>query len=512
MQLASSGFRASKAAQAHFLSPGGGTHAATRAIHIPAFTPRPSGSQTTSTAQNVLKHTRTILSRFVAHLTAPGTLRAPGDVVAGASRPRSFHSPATRIPSIHERMSYPTRCFLARPAPTPFLPRAPTVPRSITQVGLGTARNFSSGRPVFQHLAENVPIYARTFSQAGWQVRMHEERERLKMEKAKAKAQAKAAKKAEAPLRPLKPIAVAPTASSASVDSHVEELDHYFPAPYAPEVTTHLLIPLAPTPTARLPLPVDPPSPSSRPLLPLELIASVHTSHATHALRVSTLFARLDASHVFDDPGVRCEARGDPSGLCTVLEVRFEGWTENKVRSVIGESGTGWCVLEEVWHDQDKAEAADVDAVLDTLSTSGYESEPLIEAASLSGLSDINGSWDASHAQADPARSFVMPTLDFSASFPTPVWSPPAFTYPSGLSTPLSDLQFHNEWSEVEEGVSSPRSVDYDFGSDVESLDSASYARSLSTRGAHSEESWFGFSSRFSERMDEVDRPLEQMF
>ncbi|CDO68908.1 hypothetical protein BN946_scf185000.g51 [Trametes cinnabarina] len=510
MQLASSGVRALKGAQGHLFPSGGGANAAARAIHIPAYIPRPSASQTTSTAQKVYKQTRTILSRFVAHLTAPGLLRAPGDVAAGA--PRSFHTPATRMPSIHDRMSYSARTFLARPGPTPFLPRAPVVPRSVTQVGLGTARNFSSGRPIFQHLAENVPIYARTFSQADWKVRMQEERERLKLEKAKARAQAKAVKKAiQAPLRPLKPVQPAP-ASVAS--THEEELEHYFPASNASKVTTHLLIPLAPTPTSRLPLPENPSSSSSRPLLPLELIASMHTSHTTHALRVSTLFARLDASHVFDDSAVHCEARGDPSGLCTVLEVRFEGWTEAQVRSVLGEAGTGWCVLDEVWHDQDIADAAEMDAALETLSTPGSQSAVPSRTTSLASLPGLHGSWDSSSTAAvDPARSFILPTLDFSASFAGPAaWSPPPSPLPARASAPASDAHLHDQWSEVEDGFSLPDSDDDVFGSDVDSLGSAWYEPSLASSVASVEQNWFGFSSRFSERMSDVGDPREHMF
>ncbi|KAH9890592.1 hypothetical protein C8Q73DRAFT_704884 [Cubamyces lactineus] len=521
MPLASSGFRALKGAQAHFFPSGGGgtAQAATRAIHIPAYTPRPAATQATSAAQSIVRNTRTLLSRFVAHLTTPGTLRVPGDAVAGASRGRAFHTPATRMPTIHDRMSYPARCFLSRPAQVPFLPRAPVVPRSITQVGLGTARNFSSGRPVFQHLAENVPIYARAFSEADWKVRMQEEKERLKLEKAKAKAQAKAAKKAKAPLRPLKPVVRASVTSATKEatkdETQKEELEHYFPTPAAPEVTTHLLIPLAPTPTSRLPLALNPPSSSSRPLLPLELIASMHASHGTHALRVSTLFARLDASRVFDDPGVHCEARGDPTGLCTVLEVRFEGWTANRVRSVLGEAGTGWCALEEVWRDQEREEAEELDAALEALSGAS-EADSDMHSASLSSLSDINGSWDASSAAIDPARSFVLPTLDFSASFAAPAWTPSASVQPQprGISTPLSDLQFHNEWSEVEDGLSSRGSFDYDFGgSEGESVGSGWHSNSSGRGvGRRGDDSWFGFSSQFSERMGEVDGPREYLF
>ncbi|KAI0355033.1 hypothetical protein OH77DRAFT_1425088 [Trametes cingulata] len=503
MQLASSGFRALKGAQTHFFPSGGGTQAAARAIHIPAFTPRPATSQATSTAQTVFKQTRTILSRFVAHLTAPGTLRVPADVVAGVSRARAFHGPATRMPTIHERMSYPARCFLSRPPQVPFLPRAPGVPRNVAQVGLGTARNFSTGRPVFQHLAENVPIYARAFSEADWKVRMQEERERMKLEKAKAKAHAKEARKAKAPLRPLQPLKAISVKTSES-----EELEHYFPAPAAPQVTTHLLIPLAPTPTSRMPLSHS--SSSSRPLLPVEIIASMHTSHGTHALRVSSLFARLDASRVFDDPGIHCEARGDPSGLCTVLEVRFEGWTASRVRGVIGEAGTGWCVLEEVWREQDRTESEELDAVLDTLSVSESERGSSIGTPPVADLPALNGSWGAASSP-DPTASFVLPTLDFSASFAAPAWTPPASVgHPTEVSTPLSEAHLRDEWADIESGFSSPGSYDYDSSSDMESVHSAWYEPPRIP--SRSEESWFGFSSQFSERLRGADGPREQLF
>ena len=85
----------------------------------------------------------------------------------------------------------------------------------------------------------------------------------------------------------------------------LEEAEHYFSAIVVAPVTTYLLVPLAPTPTSRIPLPLDPlppcPGPSDQPkLLPLlSYIGSFHTSHATHSLRVSTLFTRLDQVNVW---------------------------------------------------------------------------------------------------------------------------------------------------------------------------------------------------------------------
>ncbi|TBU24805.1 hypothetical protein BD311DRAFT_765814 [Dichomitus squalens] len=501
MQLATSGFRALKGGgQPHFLAGGGRP---SRSIHIPAFA-RPPPNKPATTAQAVFRHARTAISRFVAHLTTPGTLRSSVHVPSGA---RAYHGPATRMPTINDRLSFPARQILSRPLAVPFLPRPPTVPRHITQVGLGTARNFSTGRPVFQHLVENVPVYARSFSEVDWDFRIKEERERLRLEKQKAKREAKAAKKAKVPFRPVQ-LNVVPTPAASTVESEKDELDHYFPAPAALEVTTYLLIPLAPTPTSRLPLPLNPPSTSAHPLLPFDVIASMHASHGTHALRVSTVFGRLDTAKVFEEPGVHCEARGDPSGLCTVLEVRFEGWTVNKVRGILGEAGTGWCVLEEVWRDQEHTEAEEMDAALEALSVS--EADSLSRDLSLSGLSELNGSWGASDHGIDPSRSFVLPTLDFSASFPVPAWSAPAPRSPSVLSTPMSDFEFHNAWTtQMDDGTSSPGGSGFDGDSDVESAGSdwCDLSRAPSVTDVR-----FGFSSQFSEMMHGSEGPREELF
>lgn len=505
MQLASYGLRALKGGQVHLVPPGGGQPS--RSIHIPASAPRYQ-AQPTSTAQAVFRHTRTLISRFVAHLTTPGTLRTPIHAAAPSAR-RAVHMSAGRLPTIQDRLSFPARHILSKPLAVPFLPRPSVVPRHISQVGLGTARNFSSGRPIFQHLIENVPVYARALNEADWEIRIEEERQRLRMEKQKAKRAAKEMKKVKAPLHSLKQNIVATPATS-TADSQKEELEHYFPVAVVPEVITYLLVPLAPTPTSRLPLPLNPPSTSSaHPLLPLDMITSMHASHRTHGLRVSTVFARLDTARVFDDPGVHCTARGDPSGLCTVLEVRFEGWVASKVRGVLGEAGTGWCVLEEVWHDQERAETEAIDDALEALSASETESASNM---SLSGLSDINGSWGSSTHGIDPAESFVLPTLDFSASFPAQPWSPPASVAPATHPTPLSDLEFHNAWSQLD--ADRPRTSSPGSWSDVESdvgsaVDSDWFELNS---GSSTNDRWFGTSSQFSERMGSSDEPREDVF
>ena len=190
-------------------------------------------------------------------------------------------------------------------------------------------------------------MYTRAFNEVDWDTRIEEERERMRMEKYEAKRAAKAVKKAKAPLRVVS-LNILPTPAE-SIAASKEELE----TAALLEAATYALIPLEPTLTARL-LPLNPPATSAtHTVLPLTVIASLHASHGTHALQVSTLFARLDVVQVFDDLSVHCEARSEPSGVCTTLEVRFEGWTANEVRGILGRAGgvaLTFCTLDfDVW-------------------------------------------------------------------------------------------------------------------------------------------------------------------
>lgn len=293
------------------------------------------------------------------------------------------------------------------------------------QVGLGSARNFSSARPIFQNLAQNVPIAGRAFWEADWDVTKMRDECRVQMgkENGHAKAQAQLTEmikpiKASSPLftEVKTEVSVSDTDSEAAAD-----LEHYFPtANKATEgLTTYLLIPLAPTPTSRLPL-ASSPVPTSERLLPLSELANMHYSHSTHSLRVSSLFARLDVANVWHR-GVSHDAystgrRGD--GVCTMLRVSFAGWSAAEVRSVIGESGTGWCELYEArTSSADTMSESDFDTE-DGASEVGMDAYPFGEVESHDAGADEN--------QMDPSQSFVMPTLDFSSSFPAS--SPPALS------------------------------------------------------------------------------------
>ncbi|KAG7444541.1 uncharacterized protein BT62DRAFT_934183 [Guyanagaster necrorhizus] len=455
MQIASHGARAAARDVSAFFVPKLRT-AAARSIHVSAHPNLlPPGTSTGNTARRILSTARQIASRFYAHLTAPGLgVHRPSSVA------RSIHGGGLpgRIPSIQQRMSHSVRYNLSRPLQHYFIPRGPVVPRTITQVGLGTARNFSSGRVLFENFAQNVPVTGRAFCEVDWEIKMRREKEAMKktIKHDKKKAGGKLSLKAKENkfVLPSTP-ALEPTVEA--------EIEHYFPAPPSNGVTTSLLIPLAPTPTERTPLPPD--TSPHQSLLPLPKLSSIHTSHELHSLRVSSLFARLDVANVWER-GVQCSAyanRADANGVCTILKVEFVGWTKAEVRSVIGESGSGWCVLEEL---RTIPEEDEDDAFSDTSSV-------------FSGISgECEDQMEGPLQFEEPTGSFILPTVDFSSSFIT--------------SRAPSDFDMFSD-------------VDSDI--DMESLSDVSASvrvDPLSTNG------WYLFSSDFSRRAnDRGYQPME---
>ncbi|TFK34846.1 hypothetical protein BDQ12DRAFT_688942 [Crucibulum laeve] len=470
---------------------GPGHTTTSRSIHIPTAARQatahahPAASVTrSSTTQKLFTQTRTLLAQFFTHLTAPG-LHVP--TYAHNVGSRSLHT-AGRA-TIQSGFSLPVRTALARQ--NIFLPRAPAPIRNVAQVGLGTARNFSSSRPLFQNLVQNVPVAGRAFCEVDWEVKMR--REDAKMRRVATGKQTKAKYGKEMMKVKEAEIKMIIGGTDAAIPTP-EEMEHYFPAAVAPAVTTYLLIPLAPTPTSRVPLPS---TSSADRLLPLPQIASMHASHSVHSLRVSTLFMRLDQANVWAR-GVKCSAYGqgqgksDDSAVCTVLKVTFEGWTKAEVRSVIGESGTGWCVLEEEYQDEQLEESEDEDGLSDASSIFSNPFEdynPEAEHQMNFGMPAI-----------DPSQSFVLPTLDFSSSFISSTASPPT-------TSVHAEGEFDDPWADD----FYPSSPSLSSVSSSASLSSGSWVEPPSTNG------WFvqglGFSSQFAGRGGFEDgEPREQMF
>ncbi|TFK72212.1 hypothetical protein BDN72DRAFT_722159, partial [Pluteus cervinus] len=158
------------------------------------------------------------------------------------------------------------------------------------EVGLGTARKFSTGRPIFQHLVDNVPVAARAFYELDWETKMQKEREMMRLQRQAKKV--KKTKKGKEMAKPKQQVIL----EEKTNDAHVEEgMDQYFSKEVIPEVTTYLLVPLAPTPTGRTPLPSNTVEHGS--LLPLPTVARIHNDHQLHSCRVAALFSRLDAAN-----------------------------------------------------------------------------------------------------------------------------------------------------------------------------------------------------------------------
>ncbi|KAG2365876.1 hypothetical protein BDR07DRAFT_1449635 [Suillus spraguei] len=449
-----------------------------RSIHSSAFIP-PLRTPQPSTAQRLFTNSRNLVSRFFAHLTTPGLAHSVSAAAAAPShsliRPAHFHSTAQ---SVKASYSLPVRNALYRPLSLPRLPHPTPIPGNVTNVGLGTVRSFHSARPIFQNMVDNVPIATRALWEAEWEFKAKKKQER-KLRKSKENI---AAQKSKEMLKPKQKLIVA----QVPTEIDISELDHYMPQPALPEVTTYLLVPIAPTPTARLPLSARSATGTSslHPLLPVPEIAAAHKMHRNHSLRVSTLFSRLDAANVWDDPGVGVDAYAFGPGLgddpsdkqCTILRVTFAGWTAAQVRGVIGESGQGWCALEEVCSD--------------AMSTSSHMN---IEVDS--------DDWDFGlglSPSPDVQDNFVLPTLDFSSSFAqvaSPTRSralPPEIILrtASELAEELGDV-----WSPTSSSSLSP-SLSCDYLSDLEI-----------PRAAESvERSWLGvgmgLSSSFTEKLE----------
>ncbi|KAJ3517180.1 hypothetical protein NLJ89_g672 [Agrocybe chaxingu] len=438
---------------------------------------------------------KNFLQRFFAYLTTPG-FRGPthfADVVG----PRSLHNAAFRGSTICDGLSLPVRQALKNNAirrqANTFLPRAPAPapPRcgGVAQVGLGTARNFSTGRPIFQHLAENVPIVGRALYEVDWDLDMRKESKRMHtLAENKVKKVSKTQEMIKPVQKKLKQQAI--ETEGVTAVSAQDDFAHYFHAVSTPAITTYLLIPLAPTPTTRVPLRPDP-GRSDALLPPLSYLGALHGSYSTHTLRVSSLFTRLDQANVWAR-GVYCSAYSQGQqyqcagtndgesgvvgeGVCTTLTIEFRGWTKAEVRSVIGESGTGWCVLEEVVHEEITVEEDLSD--MDSLCSGDYDDQHT--------FGDSFGMREA----IDPTQSFILPTLDLSA---TPSSSPSFFSsFPPQME--------NDPW------------LDDDSDGLVSSLESSYSDLSSLIIDPPSVNGYFGLSSRY-EHARGMSEPRETMF
>jgi hypothetical protein len=511
MPLASSGLSSSISRQAFRTAhnPPNIFTSSSRGIHTPSFVPRSAAQHLSSSSASspftsrIFHRTRTLLNAFVGHLTTPGTLRASSHGVIPA---RSMQTRvATRMPTIENNLSLPVRHTLSMRMGSTRLPRPPVVPRSIAQVGLGTARNFTTGRPIFQNIADkiyNVPVATRAFLEADLDSKtrtMEDAALALKLKRTRSGKSKKRSRAHPAAAVQFHPAATATSVATETTEDKAGEFDKYFSPAQVPSVITTLLVPLAPTPTSRVPLSSHGFFTYDRhPLVPFLELSALHIDSERHAARVRALFERLDAARVWDAGGTTsatCEAFGGARGA-GILRVRFEGWSANEVRGILGEAATGWCVLEEERVEEE--ECRDMDGEMSDIT------------ADYSGIAELNLS-----SPIDPAYSFVLPTLDFSAAShvqaASSVIEPPSDGPGVGVADtpPFPDLASSisqtemDAFSDLGYGSDGSRSSGgLDFHSWIEPPD-ALHSRAPSWAG-------LGFSSAFSQRLEEG--PREEMF
>ena len=469
MQVASHGARAIRGHVPQLNTLPGTKIGASRSIHTTSalrFSSLPQAAHHTpaSLTQRLFSQTKTTFGRYFALLTAPSRVGAP-------TTPATFrnvgHLARSNAPPIQQTFSAQARQAVGCPFGAYHLPKAPGfAPRSVSHVGLGTARGFHSSRPFFQNLVDNTPVALRAFTEADWELET-KGKQPVKMVKRKETPKAKKTKEMAKPVEKK----VQPTSETQV------EFDHYFVAPPT-EAITNLLVPLAPTPSSRQPLPSTP-SPS---LIPLSILLDVHTSHELHSLRVSSLFSRLDAAKVWIHPGVSCSVYGDPSGLASIMKIEFKGWTKVQVRAVLGEAGKGWCLMEE-FGVEDLPDSAPVSPTLSGMSTpvSGYSTPPF-------GFDEEDFfASDPPHAEfdVDPSNSLVIPSLELSNY---EVWAdsprmPEHVTIPGSSDDPELDSDYDSDGS-----------LEYDRFSD------------------HSDSTGFGWMVMSSRVYEVDDEPRECMF
>jgi len=377
-----------------------------------------------------------------------------------------------------------------------YLPRGPQGFTNVgyrglaQEIGLGTARNFSTGRTVFHHVIEkNASIGVRAFLEmdAGTDLRtVQVSRTRARKSERKAKKEMK-----RMVFKP-KPVVV---------KTKEEEIAQYFKQG-EPDVVTYLQIALAATPSARMPFAHG--SIDSNRLLPLRAVLSIQQQFHAQSEFVSSLFSKMDEHDVWNSPRgrVTVESWGDLSGLCTELRVRFEGWSEEDVLALFAglltDEGKGGWAIQELYPPGTPPERAPqpsnslpiipADSIPASMLTS-----PVVSNADLEMEIEMEDPWAS-------GPRFIMPQLDVNSSFsiddstPSLIFdeSPHDFEILDGDEDHLSDTG-SEAWSDTAESTESLMSMP-----SVLSIDNLS-----ASRVTESVSGWIGFGSDFLGRIQE---------
>jgi hypothetical protein len=229
------------------------------------------------------------------------------------------------LQTIQARCNLSTRILLSRPLKAAGMPRAPTLSRPLQEVGLGTARKFSS-HSTFRHVVENTSIITRAFWQADWDTEYKNNR-RISSKRKSGKGPSKSHQGTS--IRH-KPFMSAPTSSPLRQNTYKDEMDTYFMEPCEPPVTTFLYVVLTSTTLS----PLSGPYYDHR-LLPLDMILEQHHGFQDRTKHVEAIFTILN-SHDAWSKGVTVETLGNAEGVVSDLTFKFSGWHEGEVRDLLG--------------------------------------------------------------------------------------------------------------------------------------------------------------------------------
>ncbi|KAG8794878.1 hypothetical protein FRC17_008218, partial [Serendipita sp. 399] len=200
------------------------------------------------------------------------------------------------------------------------MPRPQALARPAHEIGLGTTRRFSS-QSAFQHVVENASIRTRAFWEADWARFPDDSRRRLVR-------------------RPISTVSSRRTPGTRH-SSRSHDQDHYFSSPTPIKSCTIVELTLQ----ANIASSTSYDSPS---LLPLHDILENHIVYQARSAEIRAILAALDTIDAWTK-GVTIHTSEDVNGLCTTLQIQFDGWSKDQVRWSLGSLlDIAGCWVEEV--------------------------------------------------------------------------------------------------------------------------------------------------------------------
>lgn len=285
--------------------------------------------------------------------------------------------------------------------------RPPGVPRATSQVGLGSARNFSSAKPIFQNVVQNAPLGLRVLGDADM---LDMRKFKKEMKAAMLKRQASKGKE-RAASNLFEPLTMQ--------GQNSEEMAYYFGATSSDETkpSVQLLIPLNPVNGATSFLSLDKSVDGGDAFFSAMLMSDLRflsELHGNHHAKLRNLIGKLESVGCFDvDPDTSCPAAKavlDEQGEKLVVTFYGAKWTATEVRQVLGfYEGQAWYELVDLGGSLPMSP-------LCSLILSDYE-EPLSTSIS-SASSDVDDAYEHDRV----SQSFYLPRISTTTAEESYIW------------------------------------------------------------------------------------------